>query len=76
MPIYVRGSTLFGAQLAAMLGLPYAYAAVNVISAPLAADAEHQRFTAADELMTVRQGGVVDDRILSLTLTAKAMGLG
>ena len=36
---------------------------------------EFQRFTAADELMTVHQGGVVDDRILSLTLTAQAMDL-
>jgi luciferase family oxidoreductase group 1 len=168
VPIYILGSSLFGAQLAAMLGLPYAFAshfapaaleaalsvyrrdfqpseqldapyamaAVNVIAAPLAADAEHQRvtrrralgrrmltrggqrlddaqidaildspdgsfvdemmtytacgtpddvrayledfqrFTGADELMTVHQGGVVDDRILSLTLTAKAMDLG
>jgi putative transposase len=37
---------------------------------------DFQRFTAADELMTVHQGGVVDDRILSLTLTAKVMDLG
>jgi luciferase family oxidoreductase group 1 len=168
VPIYILGSSLFGAQLAAMLGLPYAFAshfapgalaaalrmyrsefqpseqlaepyaiaAVNVIAAPTREEAEQQRamrrralgrrmltrgghqlddsqidaildspdgsfvdemmtytacgtpddvrayledfqrFTAADELMTVHQGGVVDDRILSLTLTAKVMDLG
>jgi len=167
VPIYILGSSLFGAQLAAMLGLPYAFAshfapaaleaamrmyrsefqpseqlaepyaiaAVNVIAAPTLEEAElqrvmrrralgrrmltrggqqlddaqidaildtpdgsfvdemmtytacgapgdvrayleeFQRFTAADELMTVHQGGVVDDRILSLTLTAQAMDL-
>jgi len=167
VPIYILGSSLFGAQLAAMLGLPYAFAshfapaaleaamrmyrsefqpseqlaepyaiaAVNVIAGPTREEAElqrvmrrralgrrmltrggqqlddaqidaildtpdgsfvdemmtytacgapgdvrayleeFQRFTAADELMTVHQGGVVDDRILSLTLTAQAMDL-
>jgi luciferase family oxidoreductase group 1 len=168
VPIYILGSSLFGAQLAGMLGLPYAFAshfaptaleaalrmyrsefrpseqlaepyaiaAVNVIAAPTREEADRQRvmrrralgrrmltrggqqlddaqidaildspdgsfvdemmtytacgipedvrayledfqrLTGAEELMTVHQGGVVDDRILSLTLTAKVMDLG
>ncbi len=168
VPIYILGSSLFGAQLAAMLGLPYAFAshfapaaleaalrmyrsefqaseqlaepyaiaALNVIAAPTREEADRQRamrrrslgrrmltrgghqlddaqidvildsadgsfvdemmtytacgtpddvraylddfgrLTAADELMTVHQGGKVDDRILSLTLTAEVMRLG
>jgi len=168
VPIYILGSSLFGAQLAAMLGLPYAFAshfapaaleaalrmyrgefqpseqlaepyaiaALNVIAAPTREEADRQRamrrrslgrrmltrgghqlddaqidvildsadgsfvdemmtytacgtpddvraylddfrrLTGADELMTVHQGGKVDDRILSLTLTAEVMRLG
>ena len=37
---------------------------------------DFRAFTGADELMTVHQGRVVDDRITSLTLTAEAMAIG
>ena len=51
VPLYILGSSLFGAQLAAMLGLPYAFASHFAPRALLqAVEIYRERFEPSDQL--------------------------
>ena len=63
VPLWILGSSLFGAQLAAVLGLPYAFASHFAPEALLQAlDAYRQRFQASEQLAAALRHGVRERR--------------